>query len=88
MYEPDYDLMPLKELEAYIKEHKHLPNVQSAEQMTEDGIKLTEFSMVLLEKLEELTLYTLQQQRINDEQQSTIEELEARLKALEGKGSE
>ena len=56
--EPDYDLMPLGELEAYIKEHKHLPNVQSAEQMTEDGIKLTEFSMLLLEKLEELTLYT------------------------------
>ncbi len=95
MFEPDYDLMPLGELEAYIKEHKHLPNVQSAEQMTEDGIKLTEFSMVLLEKLEELTLYTLlqqrsfqEQQRINEEQQSTIEELEARLKALEGKGSE
>ncbi len=39
--------------------------------MTEDGIKLTEFSMVLLEKLEELTPYTLQQQR-------AIEELEAR----------
>ena len=62
--------------------------MKSVEQMTKDGIKLTEFSMPLLEKLEELTLYTLQQQRINDERQSTIEELEARLKALEAKGSE
>ena len=47
--------------------------------MTKDGIKLMEFSMPLLEKLEELTLYTLQQQRINDEQQSTLKALESNL---------
>ena len=70
VFEPDYELMPLDELEVYINAHKHLPIVQSAEQMSEEGIKPTEFSMLLLEKLEELTLYAIQQQRTNEERRA------------------
>ena len=76
MFAPGYELMPLNELESYINEYMHLPNVPSAEEAIQNGIKLTNFSMRLLEKLEELTLYAIQQQK-------TVEELEARLRALE-----
>ena len=68
--------MSLDELEAYIKEYKHLPNVPSAAEMSE-GVRPTDFSMRLLEKIEELTLYILQQQAL-------IEELQTRVEALEG----
>ncbi len=73
--------MPVGELEAYIKEHEHLPNVQSAQEAIQEGVQLTNFSMRLLEKLEELTLYAIQPQK-------TVEELEARLNALESNLSE
>jgi hypothetical protein len=77
VFEDDYVLMSLGELEAFIEQNKHLPNVPSEDDLREAGvINNSEFQMVLLEKIEELTLYTLQQQQI-------IEELEARLDALE-----
>jgi hypothetical protein len=77
VFEDDYPLMSLEELEAFIKQNKHLPNVPSENDLREAGvINNSQFQMVLLEKIEELTLYTLQQQQI-------IEELEARLAALE-----
>ncbi|MCP4658332.1 MAG: hypothetical protein GY856_23205 [bacterium] len=77
VFESDYSLMPLAELDAYIQEHKHLPNVPTAEDV--DGgkrINMTELQVRLLEKVEELTLYTLTQEK-------TIAELEARLAAVE-----
>jgi hypothetical protein len=74
--EEDYSLMPLGELRAYIAREKHLPNVPSADEITKDGLNLSQFQMRLLEKVEELTLYTLAQQQ-------QIAALEARLEALE-----
>jgi hypothetical protein len=60
---PDYKLISLEELEAFLKENKHLPNVPSAKMMIEDGISLKEMNLILLQKIEELTIYTLQQQK-------------------------
>ena len=54
--------MSLDELRAYITQHKHLPNIPSAEEIGKDGLNLSQFQMLLLEKVEELTLYTLAQQ--------------------------
>jgi hypothetical protein len=48
--------MPLPELEAYIKENKHLPGVPSAEEVVENGVELAEMNKILLEKIEELHL--------------------------------
>lgn len=79
VFEDDYPLMSLKDLEAFLELNKHLPNVPSESDLREAGvINNTQLQMTLLEKIEELTLYTLQQQQ-------TIEELEARLEALETK---
>lgn len=60
---PTYTLISLEELEAYIKQNNHLPNVPSAEIMKEEGISLKEMNLILLQKIEELTLYTIQQQK-------------------------
>ncbi len=60
---PEYKLISLEELEAFLKENKHLPNVPSAETMQNEGISLKEMNLILLQKIEELTLYTLQQQK-------------------------
>jgi hypothetical protein len=58
-----YELMPLEELEEFVKTNKHLPGVKSEAQFEEEGsISLTEMNLKLLEKVEELTLYILQQQ--------------------------
>lgn len=70
---PDYvfgdnhALMPLGELEAYVNEHSHLPGVPSAEEVEADGADLGEMNKVLMEKVEELTLYIIDlQKQINE----------------------
>src|SRR5690554_5397985 len=60
---PYYKLISLAELEIFIMETKHLPNVPSSETMQQEGISLKEMNLILLQKIEELTLYTLQQQK-------------------------
>jgi hypothetical protein len=60
---PEYRLISLEELEAFLKENKHLPNVPSAETMQAEGISLKTMNLILLQKIEELTLYTIQQQK-------------------------
>ncbi|BFP40641.1 hypothetical protein FGF1_14860 [Flavobacteriaceae bacterium GF1] len=62
VFKDGYDLKSLQEIQDYIKEHGHLPNVPSAQEMEEDGIELGGMNMKLLEKIEELTLYTLDQE--------------------------
>jgi len=78
VFAPEYKMLTLAELEAYIDANAHLPNVPSGTELDANGINVQEFNYLLLEKIEELTLYTLLQQE-------TIEALEARLAALEGK---
>jgi len=60
---PDYTFLTLKEIETYIKENNHLPKVPSAEEIEENGLSLKEMNLLLLEKIEELTLFTIQQQK-------------------------
>jgi len=67
VFSQDYDLMPLLDVKTFINKNKHLPNVKSEAEFKEAGaISLTEMNMVLLEKVEELTLYVLDlQEQIN-----------------------
>ncbi len=64
VFKEGYDLKSLQEVQNYIQKHGHLPNIPSAKEMEEGGIELGGMNMKLLEKIEELTLYTLQQQTI------------------------
>jgi len=79
----DYPLQSLENVAAYIEENGHLPNIPSASEMQANGINLKEMNLKLLEKVEELTLYTLQQQETIAKQQKSNEDLEARIAALE-----
>ncbi len=73
---PSYERRSLQELAAYIRSNGHLPNIPSAASMEKEGIALKQFNLLLLEKIEELTLYTL-------EQQKEIEQLREKLSKLE-----
>ncbi len=76
--------MPIKELEEFISRERHLPNVPSAEELV-GPISVNQMQMRLLEKVEELTLYTIAQQRTIDEQQETLEALKAILNRQDGR---
>ncbi|OFY91946.1 MAG: hypothetical protein A2236_02120 [Bacteroidetes bacterium RIFOXYA2_FULL_33_7] len=66
VFEENYKLKSLSELESFIKENKHLPNIPNKDEIAEDGIKLGEMNTKLLQKVEELTLYIIElEKRIN-----------------------
>lgn len=73
VFAKDYKLMPLKELDKFIITNGHLPEVPTTEEAIKNGIELKEMNILLLKKIEELTLYTI-------EQQKRIETLENKLK--------
>nr|WP_321485520.1 hypothetical protein [uncultured Draconibacterium sp.] len=60
VFEPDYRLKPLNEVESYIKENKRLPEIASADEMNKEGADLGELNTKLLQKIEELTLYMIE----------------------------
>ena len=62
VFEEDYELMSLEDLDAYVKEQHHLPDVPSEATIKAEGLNVTKTQMLLLKKIEELTLYTIQQQ--------------------------
>jgi len=75
VFYPDYELRSLSELEQYIKQHNHLPEIPSAKEVQENGIDLGEMQSKLLLKIEELTLYILQQNEKMLDLQNQIDEL-------------
>ena len=82
VFEPEYKLMPVSDLEKFLASEKHLPNVPSASEIKEKGLSLSDFQMKLLEKIEELTLYTVQQDKSIREQRSSMERKEADIELL------
>ena len=73
VFEKDYKLMPLIEVEQFVKQHGHLPNIPSANVVEENGIGLGEMNALLLQKIEEMTLHLI-------EMEKRIHELETRQK--------
>ncbi|WP_062057789.1 tail fiber protein [Sediminicola sp. YIK13] len=81
VFKEGYNLMSLSEIQNYIKNNGHLPNIPSAMEMEADGIELGVMNMKLLEKIEELTLHAIQQEQKLKE----MDDLRARLELLESK---
>ncbi|NAY93424.1 hypothetical protein GTQ34_16050 [Muricauda sp. JGD-17] len=75
VFKDGYKLKSLEEVHSYIKEHGHLSNIPSAKEMEANGIDLGEMNMKLLEKIEELTLYLLIQQKQLKRLQSEVQNL-------------
>lgn len=67
VFADEYQLMSLQEVEQSINQNHHLPGVPSAEIVESEGIAVGEMSKILMEKIEELTLYTIQQQKEIDQ---------------------
>ncbi|OQX78737.1 MAG: hypothetical protein B6D61_04800 [Bacteroidetes bacterium 4484_249] len=63
VFDDDYNLSSVKDLENYINKNKHLPDVPSATEVKENGINLGQMNGILLKKIEELTLYMIEQQK-------------------------
>ncbi|MXV14532.1 hypothetical protein [Hufsiella ginkgonis] len=92
VFADDYALKPLAEVEKFVKENKHLPEIAPAAEMRNSGLQLGEMNIRLLQKVEELTLYMIekdkeiaaQNKKLGD-QQAINKALEERLRKLESK---
>ena len=82
VFTKEHVLKPLKEVDHYIQENGNLPNIPSATQIAKDGYNLHEMNVKFLEKIEELTLYTIAQQKSIDEQHLAIVRLEQQVQEL------
>jgi hypothetical protein len=60
---PNYKFKTLKQVEYFVAKNHHLPGIPSAETLDKDGLSLKKMNLVLLEKIEELTLYLIEQQK-------------------------
>lgn len=67
VFDPLYNLRPLSEVEEYVNTHRHLPEIPSASNVKANGLNLGEMQNLLLQKIEELTLYAIEQQKQIDE---------------------
>ena len=72
VFEPDYQLQTLAEIEAFVKEHKHLPEIPSAADIQRDGLDLAEMNLLLLKKVEELTLHLIEKEDQLNQQANQI----------------
>lgn len=73
VFSDDYELMPLYKVKEYITKFGHLPNVPSAKEIENKGVDLAETAKITMEKVEELTLYVIQQQELLEKQQELLE---------------
>nr|WP_315425031.1 hypothetical protein [uncultured Pedobacter sp.] len=90
VFEPDYKLTDLTEVEKFVKTNKHLPEIPTAKEMIENGVNLGELNIKLLQKVEELTLHLIEKDKsISDQgkllksQTALLVAFQERLKKLE-----
>ncbi|BFM42618.1 hypothetical protein CFS9_12590 [Flavobacterium sp. CFS9] len=85
VFEDDYKLMDLNKLEEFVTRNKHLPEIASEKEMIANGLEMKEFQMKLLQKIEELTLYTIEQNKKLEIQNKKSEKQEKELKLMKQK---
>lgn len=85
VFHPDYKLPSLQEVESFIRSNQHLPEIPSAAEVEKEGIDLGDMNKKLLQKIEELTLYIIDQQKTINKLQEKDKAMELRLQQLEKK---
>ncbi|WP_281990432.1 tail fiber protein [Aquimarina aggregata] len=80
VFEENYKLPTLKEVESHIQEKGHLPNIPSAKKVEKEGIQLGEMNAKLLQKIEELTLYIIAQNKKTEQLQKEVALLKQKIK--------
>jgi hypothetical protein len=83
VFDKGYDLPNLEEVEAHIKEKGHLKDIPSAEEVAQNGIHLGEMNSKLLQKIEELTLYMIEFNKVVQKLQEENKELKEKVSLLE-----
>lgn len=83
VFDEKYDLPTLEEVEKHIKEKKHLPEIASAKVMEKEGVNMGEFQIKLLQKIEELTLYSIEQNKQIKQLKNENEALKAQSAKIE-----
>ncbi len=78
VFEPGYKLKPLEEVESFIKEHRHLPNIPAAAMVEKQGYGLGDMQKRMMEKIEELTLYLIDAKKEINELKQQVELLQAK----------
>jgi len=78
VFADDYRLMPLKEVESFVKANKHLPGIESSEELQQSGLDLADMQRKQMEKIEELTLHLINQNKTIEKQNQQINALETR----------
>ncbi len=73
VFADDYILRPLDEVEAFVNSNNHLPEVPSAKEMEDNGVGVAQMNQLLLQKVEELTLYMIAQQKQIDELKAKVQ---------------
>nr|WP_299384846.1 fibronectin type III domain-containing protein [Allomuricauda sp.] len=76
VFDEDYDLPSLVEIQDFIRKNGHLPNIPSAKEVENEGIEVGEMNKMLLEKIEELTLYIIQLEQKNQTIEKRLDQLE------------
>lgn len=80
VFKDDYKLRPLTEVEAYIKQNGHLPEIPSAASIQKDGFDLGAMDAKLLQKIEELTLYMIEMKKENEALKNQLRKIESSVK--------
>ena len=75
VFDENYNLKSLSEVESYVNEHKHLPGMPSAAEMDANGVSVSKMSNLLLEKVEELTLHMIELKKENEALKAKVESL-------------
>ncbi|WP_461630292.1 hypothetical protein [Labilibaculum euxinus] len=83
VFSEDYQLMPLSELGLYILHNRHLPDVPAQAEVRKQGLSVGEMNAKLLQKVEELTLYLLEQNQQMEFQSNRIDALTQQVQALQ-----
>ncbi|WP_025743498.1 hypothetical protein [Aquimarina pacifica] len=83
VFEDDYELRPLSEVKSFVSKNKHLPEIPSAAEFRANDMEVSEMTNKLLQKIEELTLYTIQQEEKLKTQKEINSTLESRLQKIE-----
>ncbi len=81
VFDDSYDLADLGEVEAFIKQNKHLPGVPSEAQVVNEGLQLGEMSAIQMKKIEELTLYVIELQKNYEDLQRQNDQLRTEMRA-------
>ena len=76
VFKPDYKLRSIDEVEKYIIDNKHLPGMPTEDEVTKTGVNISEMNNILIEKIEELTLYMIELKNENEVLKNRMDLLE------------